>query len=154
MDEALGLWPEDHAVVGGEAEGHSSRRPRQVLRVGQGFRNKNVVGWVQKRTLQARIPGGSLGLLEETKISPFIPVLNLAVLPFLELSRELSLVRQKRPSRRLFLPRFPGNLLEGGAIVAGAGIPRGVILATKKRREYTVRHLGLVARSQTLPRPD
>jgi hypothetical protein len=84
---------------------------------------------MQSRTLQARVPGWSTGLLEETKVSLFIPVLNLAVLPFLEVSRELSLVRQKRPGRRLLLPRFPGNLLEGGAIVAGARIPRGVILA-------------------------
>ena len=52
---------------------------------------------MQSRTLQAGVPGGSTGLLEETKVSPFIPVLNLAVLPFLEVSRELSLVRQKRP---------------------------------------------------------
>jgi hypothetical protein len=78
---------------------------------------------MQSCALQSRVPGGSPGLLEETKISPFIPVLNLAVLPLLELSRELSLVRQKRPGRRLLLPRFPGNLLEGGAIVARAGIP-------------------------------
>jgi hypothetical protein len=123
MDETLGLGPEHHAVVCCEAEGHSSRRPRQILRIGQGFRNKNVAGWVQSRTLQSRVPGGSTGLLEETEVSPFIPVLNLAVLPFLELSRELSLVRQKRPGRRFLLSRFPGNLLEGGAIVARAGIP-------------------------------
>jgi hypothetical protein len=84
---------------------------------------------MQSRALQARVPGGSPGLLEETKISSFIPVLNLAVLPILELSRELSLVRQERPGRRLILPRFSGNLLEGRAVVAGAGIPRGVVLA-------------------------
>ncbi len=78
---------------------------------------------MQSRALQSGVPGGSPRLLEETKISSFIPVLNLAVLPLLELSRELSLVRQKRPGRRFFLSRFPGNLLEGGAIVARAGIP-------------------------------
>ncbi len=113
MDKTLGLGPEDHAVVGGEAEGHSSQRPRQILRIGQGFRNKNVARGVQSCTLQSWIPGRSPGLLEETKISPFVPVLNLAVLRFLELPRELSLVRQKRPGSRLLLPRFPGNLLEG-----------------------------------------
>ena len=83
---------------------------------------------MQSRTLQAGVPGWSTGLLEETKISLFIPVLNLAVLPFLEVSRELSLVRQKRPGRRLLLPRFPGNLLEGRAILARTGISRGIIL--------------------------
>ncbi len=113
MDKTLGLGPEDHAVVGGEAEGHSSRWPRQILGIGQGFRNKNVARGMQSCTLQSWIPGGSPGLLEKTKISPFVPVLNLAVLPFLELSRELSLVRQKRLGSRLLLPRFPGNLLEG-----------------------------------------
>jgi hypothetical protein len=79
--------------------------------------------------LQAGVPGGSTGLLEETKVSPFIPVLNLAVLPFLEVSRELSLVRQKWPGRRLLFPRFSGNLLEGRAGIAGARIPRGILLA-------------------------
>jgi hypothetical protein len=78
---------------------------------------------MQSRALQSWVPGGGPRLLEEAEISPFVPVFNLAVLSFLELSRELSLVRQKRPGRRLLLPQFPGNLLEGGAIVARAGIP-------------------------------
>jgi hypothetical protein len=87
-----------------------------------------MAGWVEGRTLQAGVPGGSPRLLEETKVSSFVPVFNLAILPFLEVSRELRLVRQKRPGRRLILPQFPGNLLEGRAVLARTGISRGVLL--------------------------
>jgi hypothetical protein len=58
---------------------------------------------MQSRALQSWVPGGGPRLLEEAEISPFVPVFNLAVLSFLELSRELSLVCQKRPGRRLLL---------------------------------------------------
>jgi hypothetical protein len=85
-------------------------------------------GWMEGRALQARVPGGSTKLLEETEVSSFVPVLNLAILPFLEVSRELLLVRQKRSGRRLLLPRFPCNLLEGRAILARTGVSRGVLL--------------------------
>jgi hypothetical protein len=91
---------------------------------------------VESCTLQARIPGGSTRLLEETEISSLIPVLNLAILPFLEVSWELRLVRQKRSGRRLLLPRFPGNLLEGRAVLARTGIARAVLL-TRARAVLT-----------------
>ena len=61
----------------------------------------DMPGWMEGRALQAGVPGGSTRLLEETEVSSFIPVLNLAILPFLEVSRELRLVRQKRWLRSL-----------------------------------------------------
>jgi hypothetical protein len=99
-----------------------------------------MAGWVEGRTLQARVPGGSPRLLEETKVSSFVPVFNLAILPFLEVSRELRLVRQKRPGRRLILPRFPGNLLEGRAVLARTGVSRGVLL-TRARAVLTAANM-------------
>jgi hypothetical protein len=50
-------------------------------------------GGVEGRALKARVPGRSTRLLEETEVSSFVPVLNLAILPFLEVSRELRLFR-------------------------------------------------------------
>jgi hypothetical protein len=88
-----------------------------------------MTGGMEGRTLEAWVPRGSTRLLEETEVSPFVPVLNLAILPFLEVSRELRLVRQKRSGRRFLLPRFPGNLLEGRAVLARTGIARAVLLA-------------------------
>jgi hypothetical protein len=88
-----------------------------------------MAGGMESRALKARVPGGSTRLLEETEVSSFVPVLNLAILPFLEVSRELRLVRQKRSGRRFFLPLFPGNLLEGRAVLARTGIARAVLLA-------------------------
>jgi hypothetical protein len=129
MYEALGLGPEANLIVDRQAERHSRRRPRQILRIGQGFRNKNVAGRVQRSTLQPQIPGRGSRLLEEAEVSSFVPVFNLAILSFLELPRELSLVRQKWTGYRLFFARPPVDLLESCAVVTRARVPRGIILA-------------------------
>ncbi len=73
-----------------------------------------MTGGMEGRALEARVPGGSTRLPEEAEVSSFVPVLNLAILPFLEVSRELRLVRQKRsgrPQAGEHLAQVPGVLL-------------------------------------------